>query len=241
MIDMAIPQPIPSAIPMPIPWMSYGKPGCVFCLDMQDMGNRLIDYSGFGNHGASNGTVPVTGPAGLVRSFDGVDDFINCGKSASIGDLNLLSIEMWFKRNSLGGSSVGRHLDKGKWILDCPGSQRLSFQRSFTTTTGIWTSPSTSTVTGKWYHVVLTYDSSGAANLPSFYINGLPAAANVSTAPVGMAVSDINDNLYVGNSVAQNRGYDGQMGLTRLYNRIITPMEAASLYRENAWRYGLPA
>lgn len=241
MIEIAIPQPIPSAMPMPIPNASYSKSGCVLCLDMQDSGNRLIDYSGFGNYGANSGSISVTGYTSPVRSFDGVDDFINCGKSTSIGDLNLISIETWFKRNSLGGGTVGRHLDKVKWILDCPGSQRMSFQRSFSTTNGFWTSPNSSILTGKWNHVVVTYDSSSAANQPIFYVNGILTATSITTAPVGISVSDVNDNLYMGNSIAQNRGFDGQMGLTRLYNRIITSTEAASLYKENAWRYGLLA
>jgi hypothetical protein len=117
----------------------------------------------------------------------------------------------------------------------------MSFQRSFTSTNGLWLSPNASILTGKWYHMVVAYDSSSAVNSPILYINGIPAVMSVSSTPVGTAVSDINDNLLIGNNAAQNRGFDGHLGLIRIYNRIIPPIEAASLFKVNAWRYGLPA
>ncbi|MHB1001902.1 MAG: LamG domain-containing protein [Armatimonadota bacterium] len=239
MPEIAIPKPIPAAMPVPV---GMGSPaGSILCLDMQDSGNRIIDSSGYGNHGANSGSIPVTGQYGLARSFDSVDDFINCGKPASLNDISQLSLEVWFKRTGLGGGTVGRHMDKGKWILDCPGSQRMSFQRVFSTTNGYWVSPLNSIVTGRWYHVVLAYDASSAGNTPVFYINGIQAVTSVSVAPVGTASSDAGDSLYIGNNTALTRGFDGQSGIIRIFNRILSAHEALALYRENAWRYGLPA
>lgn len=241
MPDKPILQPIPSAIPEYLPDAASMRFGCALSLDMQDTGSRIFDYSGMGNHGANSGSIPSAGYAGVVRSFDGVDDYIDCGKQAALNDLPQLSVEMWFKRNSLGGSTVGRHVDKGKWILDCPGSQRMSFQRLFSSTNGYWVSPANGILTGRWHHVLVTYDSTSAANLPAFYVNGLPVTTSVSVSPAGSALSDGADNLYLGNNTARNRGFDGQMGLVRLYNRIIAAVDVMPIYRENAWKYGLPA
>lgn len=233
-INPAIPDVIPSVYPLDI------VPGCVLNLDMQSDGSRLIDHSGHGNHGTVSGTNPVFFNAGRVRDFNGVADAVNCGSDASLDDILTLSIEQWFKRDGLGGSTAGRHINKERWYLSAPGSTRLNFTRS-ATTAGVWQSPSNSILNGQWYHVVVTYDGSNIANKPQFYINGELVATSTSTQAAGALSSDAGDNLLIGNSAGANRGFDGLIGITRLFNRILSAQEVNNLYRANAWRYGIAA
>jgi hypothetical protein len=233
-INPAIPGVMPSAYPLYIP------EGCVLYYDMQDMGDAVKDHSPNRNDGAVTGAVAVPYNVGVVRDFNGVANVINCGSDASLDDIVTLSIEQWFKRDGLGGSTAGRHVNKERWYLSAPGSTRLNFTRS-ATTAGVWQSPSNSILTGQWYHVVVTYDGSNIANKPMFYINGELVATSTSTQAAGVLSSDAGDNLLIGNSAGANRGFDGLIGITRLFNRILSAQEINNLYRANAWRYGIAA
>ena len=50
--------------------------GNYFHLDMQDIGNKLIDHSEKSNHCIPYGAIPVAGRNGWARYFDGIDDYI---------------------------------------------------------------------------------------------------------------------------------------------------------------------
>lgn len=220
---------------------TYRPWGCVLDVNLEDLGSRIFDYSGYDNQGVNSGSVPVTGVFGTVRSFDGIDDSITFGRPAHLNDIMQLTVETWFKRRGYGGEGFGRHIDKAKWLLYCANPNQICFQRVFSSSyNGNWTA-NAAIPANKWCHVVVSYDSSNVSNVPRFYVNGQSFGASTVASPIGTAVSDIGDSLFVGNCAAQNRGFDGQMGILRVYNRILTQHEAAQLYKENAWRYGLPA
>ena len=58
--------------------------GNYFHLDMQDIGNKLIDHSEKSNHCIPYGAIPVAGRNGWARYFDGIDDYILDGYGRKI-------------------------------------------------------------------------------------------------------------------------------------------------------------
>jgi hypothetical protein len=59
----------------------------------------IMDYSGYGNHGAATGTTVVAGKwAGKnARSFNGIGDFIQLNDSAVLRGMSALTVLVWFK------------------------------------------------------------------------------------------------------------------------------------------------
>lgn len=200
--------------------------------------SKLFDRSGYGNHAVVTGIAPTKGLYGLVQSWDGVDDTATCGSDSSLDDITYLSVEMWFLRKGYGANNGGRHINKERWYVSCPGSTRLSFTRS-ANTAGVWLSPTNSILNDQWYHAVVTFDASNINNKPIFYINGEMVATTTTTQSAGSFTSDASDNLYIGNSAGANRTFNGLMGIQRVYKRILTPAEVRASYRADAWRYGL--
>ena len=55
------------------------------------------DWSGNGNHGTVYGASLAAGKFGQCYSFNGVDNYINCGNNASLAITTTLSISLWAK------------------------------------------------------------------------------------------------------------------------------------------------
>jgi len=71
---------------------------------VQHMGESLIDSTGNGNNGTNYGTTVVDGLNGKARSFDGIDDYINCGDI----DLTYMSVSYLVKGYKLNDIHVSK-------------------------------------------------------------------------------------------------------------------------------------
>ncbi len=68
-------------------------------------GSVLADSSGNGNDGVVHGATWVEGKYGKALSFDGVDDYVNCGNDGSLKRSNTdFTIEVWIKLNGYSSS-----------------------------------------------------------------------------------------------------------------------------------------
>lgn len=74
---------------------------------------------------------------------------------------------------------------------------------------------------GVWTHVAIAYNSDSAANVPSVYVNGSAIAITVSSAPVNSPVNDSADLLFLGNTAAFDRPFDGRMFDVRFYKGFL--------------------
>ena len=173
--------------------------------------------------------------------FDGTDDFISGGSSATIDNSfnTSASISFWLRTDtSPGGGASFRLAGKADvsgllFLLSDFGASSISirFRQSRATTPGDWRASNLST--GVWRHIAITYDGGSTANDPTFYINGSSVATIEVGAPAGAISDDSASNFNIGQDGA-TEFTNGQMEDFRLFNRIITQNE--SLILANGYR-----
>jgi len=168
-------------------------------------------------------------------SFDGTDDYVDCGNASSLKNLvSTITWEMWFKS--------GHNQDQtllSKWYSD--NNQRMVMFRvqtdgriqvyfssdgvSITGTNGIqYITPSgTNYNDDAWYHIALIWNSAGKC-----YINGVEISLNVTGggtyAGANLFNSDANYNIGTQTRSAANRErfFNGLIDEVRIWNHART-------------------
>ena len=130
-------------------------------------GTTAYDSSGNGNHGTIYGATWTTdGKFGKALSFDGTDDYVDCGRDNSLDMTGPFAIEAWVKLNELTGD---HQVIAGRWYdgetadqsyglefgHNVPRPQVIVYDTSQTTCA----SPEDINY-NQWYHVVGLYDGS---------------------------------------------------------------------------------
>ena len=147
-------------------------PGLVACWHMNEgTGTTTKDATQNGNNGTLvNGPTWVDGKFGKCLSFDGVNDYVNCGNNGSLNPTDAITIVAWVKYNSVSGCQeiVRKELSYAFGI----GWTAKKFR--FWIYNGSWVNSGdsiTSAEVGKWYYVVGTYDKNGGTNNLKLYVN----------------------------------------------------------------------
>ena len=68
-----------------------------------------------------------------------------------------------------------------------------------------------------WSHIAFVFDADSAANVATFYLDGVPSALTASS-QAGSRISGAGENLAIGNVVAADRTFDGIIGEIVLYD-----------------------
>jgi|GEM_PF-2512163 len=77
-------------------WLKSGGDDLVLRLDMNENdGNTVYDSSGYGNNGTIHGATWTTGKFGSALSFDGENDYVDCGNDSSLDITDAITIEAW--------------------------------------------------------------------------------------------------------------------------------------------------
>ena len=198
-------------------------------------GQTAFDLSGNGNTGTVSGTTIVDGVFGKARSFDGVDDYVNCGVGASLDIVDAITIEGWIylrerkSWNYVGGkdhaymlaesdSELRPHISvDGGWRF-CP--------------TGVQTPLNT------WTYWAVTY--SKVTRIITAYWNGEKAG---ETTLSGLAAYEIDSNtnpVIVGHyQIAPANNVNGLIDEPRIYSRALTADEIYLHYLAGALKLGL--
>jgi hypothetical protein len=186
------------------------------------------DGSGNGNHGTANGATLTTdrfGNTNSAYSFDGVDDYIDCGFSNIFQITDSITISAWVKHNTGSPGIWEDMVMKGNTAY---GFQFYSTDGYFTfhlRIGGVWKNLSSGIkpVAGTWYHIVGTYDGISQR----VYVNG------VSRNEVALSgqIETNNYPLTMGFKVAGDNSYlNGAIDDVRIYNRALTESEVWALY-----------
>ena len=178
---------------------------------------------------------------GNALSFDGVDDYVDCGNDASLNITTAITIEAWVYPRSAGLNNYGRITDKHpapcllvgpngqlRWFGDIGG---ISVDKAVCTDCVSW---------NNWHHLALTYDMSEATPTIRGYVDGeLKGTITGYNGPLSIT----SVHLAIGNSLEEgtayylNRAFDGLIDEVRIWNTALSPStiedHAAGIYGFN--------
>jgi len=187
---------------------------------------NATDSSGNNNHGTlAGGPQWMAGKIGGALQFDGVDDFVDCGNGASLNITGPITISAWVYPTGGGGDGYGRIVDKSNGTGgDAPGYKLyLRAAENYTVTLsagGRYPISSLRAVLNSWNYVVFTTDGTRRR----LFLNGVWEEWNESALP-----SISSNPLFIGNSPAGARHFQGIIDDVRIYDRALTSGEIAWL------------
>jgi len=196
-------------------------------------GDVVRDTSDNNNNAVLHGPVRVKDGIGTALRFDGVDDYVDCGSTASLDITRQVSLEAWVCPEK---PSLGEPIIVGKGIY----SYALTWSGTslmFYISAGHWKC-NTELPMGKWSHVVGTYDG----NRMRLYVDGEPVSGFVMPEP-GTPIASRGGSAVIGSEGAGGgRGFFcGMVDNVRIYNRPLSEAEIRSHYDEEHKKIALPS
>ena len=184
-------------------------------------GDVFLSDDVYGHTVTRYGATP-TGQGGM--SFDGTDDYLDCGNQAALNVTGPFSVAIWLKfiTHETGGI-IDKAYNSGGWMLWQENISDISLYVSGGPQVSM--TPPTLDV---WADVVVVLDATSSR----FYLNGLLKATGTSTFPTGNTSS-----VLVGKEVL-NRYPSPMIGEVSVYNRALTAQEIQDLYNDTKGRYG---
>jgi len=198
-------------------------------------GTTAIDCYGF-NDGTNYGaTIGQTGQIETCYSFDGLDDYINCGNSASLDITNEITLETWVNVNSFGDNKGiisklehdwGEPDDAsgyGLTIHYATPYNKIQFWLFGVSSEYLVSSTLLSIDT--WYYVAATYDGSHM----KLYINGVEDAITSATGTITLNSRSV---LLGSNEFCQEDTFlNGSIDEVAIYNRSLSLEEIQQHYQ----------
>ena len=170
-------------------------------------------------------TVFAVCPTGTALSFDGVNDYVNCGNDDSLDITDAMTISTWVKPSGSIAVTPHRFIGRGYYNNSSDAKYIILFYNYELNEFGykirhdknpkLITCPG---VKGAWQHIVATYDS-GTMKL---YING-EYAAGTTGADLQSDIS--NYNLTIGAGISQTLSFNGVIDEVAIYNRALSAEE----------------
>jgi hypothetical protein len=153
------------------------------------------------------------------------------GRFNGVGGVNGVGI---FAKSDI--SSVGRYN-----TLDT-NNMRWFLRQFFASGNIFWATANSSFVFNKMYCLILTYDNSSNSNNPILYVNGrVMTLSKTDSSSSGDPTADATQNLYIGNTSANDRAGNLTLKEFRMDNKLWTPNEVSDLTRYAFRRYGFTA
>ena len=215
-------------------------------IDMTDnvlnlhLNNDWLDTSGGGNNGtAYNGTTFTTLSklGSHAASFDGIDDYVNCGNDNSTDVTDEITISAWIK--PIDNTNIQKIVIKSNdastdWSygLGISGNGASEKKLNFHIKSGsaTWNSlDSTNDLTaGVWTHFVGVYDGTDMR----IYVNGVLDSTPLSV--TGNVYGQSGKDIFIGTNgnaaLPDGQFYNGTMDEVAIFNRVLSPAEILNIY-----------
>jgi hypothetical protein len=205
--------------------LSEGLVGA-WCPSLGATGFRLIDRSGYGNHGVLTGMDAATdwvvsGGAGAL-DFDGTNDYVGSFPRIISEPQKPRTISAWIRPSSTNrGGIAGTRVNNG-WVftINRTAAGNLTY---FHAAVGTVETAAGITV-NTWQHVAVTWDGAKC----TLYKSG----ELLTTSALNAEIVD-NTNGFIGTEqVGQGVDFHGMLDDIRIYNRALTPAEIRQLASE---------
>lgn len=184
-------------------------------------GGLVIDSSLNGNNGTVFGALPTPALINQCLSYDGVDDYLDCGNDTSLNLSAAFTAEAVIWPASLGSYQpiIAKDGVDGGWDLRISEDHKLMMSMAAATQNSAgWKSTNTIDLI-RPYHVAFSYDSVDGI----FYIGGLPRTAE-GTPAIGAADPTVS-NLLVGRDNPDSNDFHGLLDEPCLYSRVLSPSQ----------------
>lgn len=200
-------------------------------------GNKVYESSGNNNHGTVYGATLVKSipELGNALSFDGVDDYVDCGNDESLNITGPITVEIWVKRNST-DELTRRIVERAQWgprrgYYLMTSVNKISFTVHYNDTLYVVISNSSFTV-GVWTHLVGVYDGT---KLKSYWNGVLERESN---GPPQIDPTSAK-KLIIGSEAGTGYYFDGLIDEVRIYSEALSTAEIQKHYAEGAKRHGI--
>jgi outer membrane protein assembly factor BamB len=179
-------------------------------------GTTAYDSSGYNNNGIIYGASWTSGKVNSALSFDGVDDYVDCGNDSSLMPTTAITVEAWFKANDVRyGAIASTVYYEGYGLYIEPDGSMVFFP-------GISYSPPGIIQPGVWYHVVGTFDGTSKSKL---YVNG----KLVGSQGTGY-LAYTGQRLSIGTNPTRTGWFNGIIDEVKIYNRSLSAEEIWAEY-----------
>jgi hypothetical protein len=195
------------------------------------------DSSGNAQHGTSVGNpLFAAGKLGQAISFDGIDDYVNIDGYKGLTAVNEIqpafSIACWIKTTSAEGELVAWGSSEGAPA----GGQYCTFRINEATLRAEHGDGNIRGATpvddGEWHHVALTVVEGGNLRVPNsiLYLNGQPDLVLADSGSNNIYNVTADADVSIGRRAShEDRYFNGLIDEVRIYDRVLTPEEIASL------------
>ena len=204
-------------------------------------GTTAFDSSGNNNYGTIYGAGCIPDQwGGQALSFDGVDDYVDCGNDASLDITTAITIEAWVYPGSAGLNNYGRITDKypAPCLLVGPNGQLrwfgniggTSVDKEVCANCVSWNS---------WHHLALTYNMDEATPTIRGYVDGeLKGIITGYSGP--LSISSVH--LAIGNSLDGaayylKRAFNGLIDEVRIYDYALSADTIGDHYSEGIYGF----
>jgi hypothetical protein len=165
------------------------------------------------------------------------DDYARIQNNTAL-DVQTPTVEVWIKTNAT--TQNGFWFEKGtvnsQYALFQEGGSIQWRQKFFGASYNNLTTTTASYInTTNWYQVVGTF-SSGSRKL---YINGVLVNSDSQTGVIDTNAGGVSIGAYGGYSGSKSYYYNGNIGIVKVYNRVLTALEIQQNFNALRGRYGI--
>ena len=206
--------------------LSANEVAIAFSVNMDEgTGSDVNDSSAYGNDGTIIGASWTTGISGKALSFDGSNDYVSFGNSASVDLACSHSISAWIKLDDTGSYNV--IAAKNLWGISLFVTNKKLCAYTKGDTISAFSVSNEDVAIGEWQHVATTFDVDGTKQ-NNLYINGEEVTYSqkrtLSDSPVNSSTSNF--------TIGAGGGYyfDGAIDEVKVYRKALSATEVDDLY-----------
>ena len=213
--------------------------GLVLCLDAANSksypgsGTTWTDLSGNGNNGTLLNGVGYSASNGGSLTFDGVNDFVNCGSINFTGGTSI-TVEVWVKPNSSQNTYADildyNHGAGAGFVIQQDGNALNQYYFAYWNGSSFDITPTITLNSNSFTHLVFV--KSGTSTIGYLNsVNTIQYTGNSSLNASGYV-------LHIGRFVAgAGREFNGNISQVQIYNRALTATEIQQNYNALKGRY----
>lgn len=186
-----------------------------------------------------NGTSWTTGKFRKALSFDGVNDYVDCGSNTSLDSImDDYTICIWIYPKGFGEYNWGRVFSKSSgydginvYLENGTGQESFKIAHEGANDTRARSNWNIIKL-NRWQFICVVHENS--TNMGTLYHNGIDVTKEGN---IGDIINHSSANAYIGNRFNHNRAFNGSIDEIAIYNRALSAKELRDLYQNSSYTY----